>query len=383
MVKSNTITFTVRKAVEYFNLSIDSGGIEDGIVYPISVHVYVDDVYVGDTPVTVRVSSGLHKLQVSAEAPYVFEFWGDGVTENPRTVNVVGDVSLTAYFRYVYFSLSVDSRGLEDGRVYPISIHVYIDDVYAGDTPLTWKVSAGSHKIYVSAEPPYSFEFWGDGSTENPRTVNVDRDMALTAYFRYVYQGLTLDSSDQYGVRIPTEFYIDDKYVGDAPVTVWISGEHKVEARSKMPWLYTWWRWSDGVTENPRRVNVVGYMYVTALFSRVEVSIVKNTISVPKSEYKSYEFVEVSGRLDFSAPLRSQAGIRIDKHVIYGSTGYDRYVGTITVTAPAGATYVTYSYRIGFTTPDIYTLYSEAYFAGEGKRVKSNSVTVTVGVIVR
>jgi hypothetical protein len=375
--------FTVRKAVEYFNLSIDSGGIEDGVVYPISVHVYVDDVYVGDTPVTVRVSSGLHKLQVSAEPPYVFEFWGDGVTENPRTVNVVGDVSLTAYFRYVYFSLSVDSRGLEDGRVYPISIHVYIDDVYAGDTPLTWMVGAGSHKIYVSAEPPYSFEFWGDGSTENPRTVNVDRDMTLTAYFRYVYQGLSLDSIDQYGLRCPTEFYIDDKYVGDAPVTVRISGEHKVEARSKMPWLYTWWGWSDGVAENPRRISVVGYMYLAALFSRVEVSIVKNTISVPKSEYKSYEVVEVSGRLDFSAPLRSQAGIRIDKHVIYGSTGYDRYVGTITVTAPAGATYVTYSYRIGFTTPDIYTLYSEAYFAGEGKSVKSNSVTVTVGVIVR
>jgi len=164
------------------------------------------------------------------------------------------------------YSLTIDSRGIEDGRVYPISVYVYIDDVYVGNTPVTRKVSSGSHKIYVSAEPPYSFEFWGDGSTENPRVVNVDRDMALTAYFRYVYEGLSLDSYDQYGLRCPTEFYVDDKYVGDAPVTLKITGDHKVEARSKMPWLYTWWRWSDGVTENPRRVNVSGYLRLIAYY---------------------------------------------------------------------------------------------------------------------
>lgn len=81
-----------------------------------------------------------------------------------------------------------------------------------------------------------------------------------------VYDRLSLDSRDQYGFLAPTEFYVDGKYVGDAPVTLKISGTHTVEARSKMPWLYTWWKWSDGVTANPRSVYVSGYMTLIAYY---------------------------------------------------------------------------------------------------------------------
>jgi hypothetical protein len=172
-----------------------------------------------------------------------------------------------------YFNLSIDSRGIEDGRTYPITVRVFIDDVYVGDTPITKRVAAGRHKLQVaSIEATYMFEYWSDGLTENPRTINVDRDISLTAYFRYVVYGeLSLDSIDQYGRRCPTEFYVDGKYVGDAPVTVRISGTHSLEARSKAPWEYIWWKWSDGVTDNPRSVNVSGYMALIAYYSYVGV----------------------------------------------------------------------------------------------------------------
>jgi hypothetical protein len=165
-----------------------------------------------------------------------------------------------------YFNLSIDAREVEDEEEYPLSAYVYIDDVYVGNTPVTKRVAAGRHKIYVSAEPPLAFKIWSDRSTENPRTVNVDRDIYLTAYFSYAVSGLVLDSKDQYGLRCPTEFYVDGEYVGDAPVTLKISGTHTLEARSKMPLLYTWWKWSDGVTANPRSVNVSGYMTLIAYY---------------------------------------------------------------------------------------------------------------------
>jgi hypothetical protein len=163
------------------------------------------------------------------------------------------------------YNLYVDSKALEDGRVYLISVYVYLDDVYIGSTPLTW-VTYGVHKLYVSSEPPYTFQYWGDGVVSNPRTINVASDTSLTAYFKYVSQGLFVDARDNYGLRVPVEVYIDDKYVGDVPVTVEVQGTHKLYAKCKMPWLYTWWRWSDGVMENPRSINVSGFMTVTAYY---------------------------------------------------------------------------------------------------------------------
>jgi hypothetical protein len=163
-----------------------------------------------------------------------------------------------------YFSLTVDSKAIENGRVYPITVSVFIDDVYAGNTPLMEKIAEGKHKLYVSAEPPYSFKYWGDGVTDNPRTINITSDITLTAYFKYIAEGLAVDARDNLGLRVPAEIYVDGKYVGDAPVTVEIKGLHTLEARCKMPWLYQWYRWSDGVTANPRSIDVVGYVYIVA-----------------------------------------------------------------------------------------------------------------------
>jgi hypothetical protein len=165
------------------------------------------------------------------------------------------------------FKLSIDAKAVENGRIYPIAARVYVNDAYVGDTPITKEVEKGKYKIQVSATPPLVFWYWGDGSTENPRTIDVDRDVSLTAYFRYALT-ISIDSLDQYGLKAPAEIYVDDKYVGEAPVTAPIdAGSHKIEARSKMPWLYSWWKWSDGVTQNPRTIYILAPTSLTAYFT--------------------------------------------------------------------------------------------------------------------
>ena len=57
----------------------------------------------------------------------------------------------------------------------------------------------------------YEFERWSDGNTENPRTIIIDRDIELTAYFREASEGIEdihIDSSIPHKIIIDGQVYI-------------------------------------------------------------------------------------------------------------------------------------------------------------------------------
>ena len=110
-----------------------------------------------------------------------FKQWSDGVTDNPRSIELTQDTTLVAEFSIITYTLSVscnESHGSVEGS-----------GIYIMGNPAL--ISATPNEGYV-------FDRWSDDNTENPRDIIVDADIELIAYFRPV--GGT---------------YIEDAYIND------------------------------------------------------------------------------------------------------------------------------------------------------------------------
>jgi len=139
---------------------------------------------------------------------YTFNYWlldGSTYYQNPITVTMTSDHDLEAHFA-VFVNLVVNVP-----QAPPEGVKVWADGnpytAYA-NTPVSVTINAGQHTIKAERSflkeggTPgtyffYFFDQWSDGSTENPRTMQITSDTTLTAnYLR-----------SEYGIEIeqPTE----------------------------------------------------------------------------------------------------------------------------------------------------------------------------------
>ena len=104
-------------------------------------------------------------VQAQARPGYEFVKWSDGFTENPHTVFVMEDMTITAEFA---------KEGVLEGDNENRIFIVESADETQGDV-----------KIAITAEAieGFVFDHWSDGCTENPRVVTLDDDVELYAYF--------------------------------------------------------------------------------------------------------------------------------------------------------------------------------------------------------
>ncbi len=166
---------------------------------------------------------------------YGFGSWNDGNTDNPRTLTLYSDLSLTANFLAEKVSVSADAvNGSVTGAgdynygttvtltAVPNPHHTFLGwtrngSPYAGAATITFSAteavhflasfridsvevslaSAGNGSVYGSgkyaygssttifavADDAYHFVSWNDGNTDNPRTLSLTADHNLTATF--------------------------------------------------------------------------------------------------------------------------------------------------------------------------------------------------------
>ena len=110
---------------------------------------------------------------IKAIPAYGCEFtqWSDGSTENPRTIIVTKDTSITANFilQSGYYQITVLSNDSSLGEVTGTGI-------YAANSSIT--LTADCLNEYY-----FKFSHWSDGSTDVTRTITVTQDSILTAFF--------------------------------------------------------------------------------------------------------------------------------------------------------------------------------------------------------
>jgi hypothetical protein len=129
---------------------------------------------------------------------YDFYSWDDGIYETTRTITITGEMYLYPIFGKHLYQVNIYSNDYNMGSVnYSGENQFYYQDV-----------------IRLEAYPSYEryeFERWSDGNTENPRTIIIDRDIELTAYFREASEGIEdihTDSSIPHKIIIDGQVYI-------------------------------------------------------------------------------------------------------------------------------------------------------------------------------
>ena len=98
---------------------------------------------------------------------YHFVGWGDGNTQNPRTITVVGDADYTAVFEADIFTISVTANDPTMGSVMGGGEYGY------------------GTEVTIAAQPfaGYGFRGWSDGDTNRERTIVVTEDADYQAIF--------------------------------------------------------------------------------------------------------------------------------------------------------------------------------------------------------
>ena len=254
-------------------------------------------------------------LTANANEGYHFTQWNDGNTQNPRTVNVTGNATYTAYFEINSYTITITSANNAQGSTTGSGTYTHGQTVTATAIPATgymfdhWSNSTSNNPyqftatenmtlvayfaeipvnyytitvlsennvmgigegsgtyeentvVSISATPNtgYHFTQWNDGNTQNPRTITVTGNATYTARF----------AADQYQVTVAPDNATHGSTTGSG--TYYYGQTATISATPNTG--YEFIQWNDGNTQNPRTVTVTGNASYTAMFTAINYTI--------------------------------------------------------------------------------------------------------------
>ena len=301
------LTFTVVPNTDYHFLRWSNGSTDNPITFTLTKDTVLTAILVGltanvndNTMGTVSHTKPSNLVEVVTATPnygYHFVQWNDGNTDNPRTVILTGDTTLSAVFAvnnyYVALGVNDESLGSVEG-----------EDEYPYLSTITITATAAEHSHFVQ---------WSDGNTTNPRMLTVTRDTSLTAYFDLDQQfQITVNSNDTtMGSVTGSGLY----YIGETVTITATANDH-----------YYFSQWSDGNTSNPRLVTVSGEATYTAIFEPV-----MYTVTVTANDYSMGQ-VTGGGSYAYGTSVTLEARAFEDYRFVRWSDGDTAVVRTVTVT---------------------------------------------------
>ena len=245
----------------------------------------------GDTTVNY-----LDIVTICANASYGYHFtqWNDANIENPRQVQVTGDATYIATFDKNTYAISL-SCNEEQGSVEGVTSAEYLDTVTISATP-----NIGYH-----------FVKWSDGNTDNSRTIVLTQDTTLTAEFAPNTYTITTVSSDT--LRGTTQ--------GDTTVNYL----ENVTISATANYGYHFSHWNDYNYDNPRQVQVTKDMTYSAYFD-------KNTYYITKKYNSNQGYVNGSTSGKYLDNITLTAEPNCGYHFLQWSDGNTGNPRTITLT---------------------------------------------------
>ena len=135
-----------------------------------SIQVSTFDSQMGTAKVDYNTFCG-NQISVTTNIGYHFVQWSDGDTDNPRSLVLTQDTTLTAEFAINTYTLTTKSNG--NGNVTGNGTYNHGENVI----------------ISAIADIGYQFIRWSDGNTDNPRTVVLTQDATFSAEFAQSFSG--------------------------------------------------------------------------------------------------------------------------------------------------------------------------------------------------
>jgi len=120
--------------------------------------------------------------------------------------------------------------------------------------------------IGATANAGYEFDHWNDGNTDNPRTFTVTGDATYTAYF----------TAQTFDITVESEDYAKGTVTGGGEFGYGSTTQISATANEH----YTFARWNDNNTDNPRTITVTEDATYTAYFDANNYTITVNTDNV-------------------------------------------------------------------------------------------------------
>ena len=190
-------------------------------------------------------------ITATASEGYRFTGWSNGSSNNPITVTLNSNTSITANFEQIpVYSISVSAE--EGGSV----------SSQGGEYSEGTQVS-----ITATADEGYEFSGWSDGNTEATRVITASEDLTLTATFtelEYSYQ-LTVTSTE--GGSISSE---GGEYNEGTEVTITATADEG----------YRFIGWSDGSEEESITITITQDTSIEANFELIPIY----TVTVTSTE---------------------------------------------------------------------------------------------------
>ncbi len=301
------LTFTAVPNANYHFLRWSNGSTDNPITFTLTKDTTLTAILVGLTAHVNDNTMGMvshtkpsNLVEVVTATPnygYHFVQWNDGNTDNPRTINLVGDTSVTAVFAINTYVVSVVSNDSTLGTVQGGGEYIYLSQVAITAT-------AAQHSHFVQ---------WNDGNTTNPRLVTLTRDTTFTAIFEADQQyQITVNANDTaMGSVTGSGMY----YIGETLTITATANDH-----------YYFSQWSDGNTSNPRLVTVSGEATYTAVFEPV-----MYTVTVTANDYSMGQ-VTGGGSYAYGTSVTLEARAFEDYRFVRWSDGDTSAVRTVTVT---------------------------------------------------
>ena len=177
-------------------------------------------------------------LNATPDYGYHFVKWSDGVTDNPRMIELTQDTTLEAIFAHN-----------------PVITYTYDSNLGYVDGPTTTPTGKAEDDIIFTAQPARDCNFvkWGDGNTDNPRTYHLSQDVTMEAIF----------------AKNPVITYTYDSNLGyiDGPTTTPTGmAEDDITFTAQPARGCNFVKWGDGNTDNPRTYHLSQDVTMEAIF---------------------------------------------------------------------------------------------------------------------
>ena len=169
-------------------------GYNDDTSSSVYSNVWMDGDWVGYTGQTYPLPADTYVIQVESYCSYgsfhYFDVGGNPVYDNPATITVSSDLTVTAHYTYngPWYWLTVYAHDQAPDYV-PTSVSID-GGTWTGMAGDSFYVPAGNHYVVVDGTVwgEYGEEWWfyyfdGFGLAENPVCVNVGSDTGLTAIY--------------------------------------------------------------------------------------------------------------------------------------------------------------------------------------------------------